>query len=198
MVIAFPPSIGRHRALRTEIHALIMAAQARPGETLQVTDARGPSSAALRSELRDLYDDYAACLDDGNLDAWPGFFTEDCVYAVTSHENFSEGLPLAAIYCRGLAMIRDRVAALRAATVYEPRVLRHMVSCVRVKSAEAGLVRSEANFAVFECLSDREPHVLMVGRYVDVVVRHGAALKFQERTCVYDNYRVRTSLVMPV
>lgn len=196
MVVAFPAFDWATRAQRMEIYALIMAAQARHDEKFQMTDARALS--ALRSELRDLYEDYAACLDDGDLEAWPRFFTEDCLYAVTSHENFSEGLPLAAIYCRGIAMVKDRGAALKAATVYEPRVLRHMVSCVRVKSVEAGLVRSEANFAVFESLSDREPHVLMVGRYVDVVVRQGADLKFKERTCVYDNYRVRTSLVIPV
>jgi anthranilate 1,2-dioxygenase small subunit len=107
-------------------------------------------------------------------------------------------LPLSAIYCSGMAMIRDRVAALRAATVYEPRVLRHIVSCVRLNGVEGGVVRSQGNFALFESLSDREPHLLMSGRYVDKVIREGAELKFKERICVYDNYRVRTSIVMPV
>ena len=152
----------------------------------------------LRAELRDLYDDYAFCLDDMDLDGWCGFFTEDCTYKVISFENHSEGLPLALIECRGIGMVRDRVAAIRETTVYEPRQLRHFVSGVRVDSVEGDVVAARANFLIAESLADREPQIAMVGRYLDRLVRIGKALKFQERLCVYDNYRIRTSLVVPV
>ncbi len=92
----------------------------------------------------------------------------------------------------------DRVAALRATTVYEPRMLRHMVSGVRVAAIDGDTIRGGANFVVFESLSDREPHILMVGRYLDTLVRGPDSLRFSERLCIYDNYRIRTSLIIPV
>jgi anthranilate 1,2-dioxygenase small subunit len=152
----------------------------------------------LRAELRDLYDDYASALDEMDLDGWSGFFTEDCTYKVISFENHSEGLPLALIECRGIGMVRDRVAAIRETAVYEPRQLRHFVSGVRVDGVEGEAVDARANFLIAESLADREPQIAMVGRYLDRLVRVGSALRFRERVCVVDNYRVRTSLVVPV
>jgi anthranilate 1,2-dioxygenase small subunit len=73
-----------------------------------------------------------------------------------------------------------------------------MVSCIRVNRTAGSIIESQASFAVFECLSDREPHVFMVGRYLDKVRREDSGFRFQERVCVYDNYRIRTSLVLPV
>ena len=156
------------------------------------------ASADLRNELRDLYDDYALCLDEMELERWIDFFTEDGVYKVISAENFGEGLDLAALSCSGRPMLQDRVAAARMTTIYEPRTIRHSVSCVRANKAEGGEIEAQANFALFECLLDREPHILMVGRYLDTVVRQGGELKFKQRLCVYDNYRIRTSLIIPV
>jgi anthranilate 1,2-dioxygenase small subunit len=153
---------------------------------------------ALRAELRDLYDDYASCLDEMDLDAWCGFFTDDCLYKVISFENYSQDLPLALIECRGIGMVRDRVAAIRETAVYEPRQLRHFVSGVRVDRVEGEVVAARANFLIAESLSDREPQIAMVGRYLDRLVRVGTALRFKERLCVVDNYRIRTSLVVPV
>lgn len=152
----------------------------------------------LRAELRDLYDDYASCLDEMDLDAWSGYFTDDCTYKVISSENHSAGLPLALIDCRGIGMVRDRVAAIRETAVYEPRQLRHFVSGMRVDGVDGGVVAARANFLVAESLSDQEPRIALVGRYLDRIVRVGAALRFRERLCVVDNYRIRTSLVVPV
>ena len=151
----------------------------------------------LRAELRDLYDDYASCLDDMDLDAWCGFFTDDCTYKVISFENHSEGLPLALIECRGIGMVRDRVPR----SGRRPSTSRGScaTSC-RVCVVDGGrrCLAARANFLIAESLSDREPQIAIVGRYLDRLVRVGKALKFRERLCVYDNYRIRTSLVVPV
>lgn len=152
----------------------------------------------LRAELRDLYDDYASALDEMDLATWSGFFTDDCTYRVISFENHSAGLPLALIECSGIGMVRDRVAAIRETAVYEPRQLRHFVSGVRVDDVGGEVVAARANFLVTECLADREPQIALVGRYLDRLARVGGVLKFRERLCVVDNYRIRTSLVMPV
>ena len=163
---------------------------------------------ALRAEIADLYDDYSACLDDGELVRWPEFFTEDCTYKVISKENFDQDLPHGTMYCDGIAMIRDRVMALRETQVFEPRTLRRLVGRPRLLAVDELGVHSRANFAVFESMSDREPTLYMVGAYHDLVVRSevrgggarggGDVWRFRERLCVFDNYRIRTSLVIPI
>jgi anthranilate 1,2-dioxygenase small subunit len=152
----------------------------------------------LRSELADLYEDYAACLDEGHLERWPSFFTADCTYKVISKENFDQGLPHGTMYCDGKAMLVDRVTALRQTQVFEPRTLRRLVGRPRIVGVDELGVRSTATFAAFESLSDREPSLYMVGVYHDLVVRDGWTLRFRERLCVFDNYRIQTSLVMPI
>lgn len=155
--------------------------------------------AALRAELRDFYEDCAAILDAGDLEAFPGFFTTDATYRVISVENYEAGLQHAPIYCRGRAMIEDRVNALRQAALYQPRFLRHFISGLQVLGQDALGISARANFLVVESIIEQEPQVLMVGRYVDRLVRQeDGTLRFAERSCIYDNYRIRTTLVIPV
>lgn len=164
---------------------------------MDMTHLPQTASSALRAELRDLNDDYAAALDDLDLEKWISFFADDCLYRVVSLENFKEGLPLSTIVCQGAGSLRDRVAAIRTTAVFEPRTLRRLVGGVRVHSVDDG-IRAQATFAIFENLSDREPHLFMTGRYLDRWIRVGDRLQLSERVCVFDNYRVRTSLVYPI
>jgi anthranilate 1,2-dioxygenase small subunit len=152
----------------------------------------------LRTELRGFYDDYAAALDELDFERWTQFFTADCVYKVVSLENFKEKLPLATLACEGVGSLRDRAAAIRQTAVFEPRTVRRMVSGVRITGRNGDDIHAQANFAIFESLSDLEPTVFMVGRYIDRIVRTAGELRLRERLCVFDNYRVRTSLVYPI
>ncbi|NMK46430.1 aromatic-ring-hydroxylating dioxygenase subunit beta [Achromobacter sp. Bel] len=163
---------------------------------MTLTDHSDVSS--LRARLRDFYDDYAYCLDENRLEEWPDFFTEDCHYRVLSRENHDAGLPLGLIYCMNKNMLRDRVTALRETTMFEPRSLRHFISGVRVMEVQGDHIVAQANFAVMESLSDREPTLNMVGRYLDVLHAAPGGLALARRDCVYDNYRVRTSLIVPI
>lgn len=165
-----------------------------------MTQASAPALArwAIRAEIRELYDDYAFALDAVDLDKWATFFTDDCYYRIVSRENYEENLPLSAAACRGIAMVRDRIAGLRETSVFEPRALRHLVGGVKVTEAPDGGWHGQANFAIFESMLERESHLLLVGHYLDHIVRDGDELKFRERICVYDNYRILTSLVYPV
>ena len=161
-----------------------------------------PQHRALRAALRDFYDDYALALDDLDLEGWVDFFVEDCHYRVIPRENVDAGLPLGLIYCMSKDMLRDRVTALRQTTVFEPRSLRHFIGPVRVREITGSRIRAEANFAIVESLSDREPTLNLVGTYVDELEHagHGADLGFAlvRRDCVVDNYRIRNSLIVPV
>ena len=156
------------------------------------------STVALRHELRDLYDDIADALDDDRVEALPDYFTDDCLYRVTTRENHDQGLPGALMYCDGIGMLRDRILAIRETQVYEPRSWRHFISCLRVLEAEGEVIRARANFLVTESLSDADPTVFAVGRYLDTLVRRGDRLRFKERIAVLDNHHIRRSIVMPV
>lgn len=158
----------------------------------------GNSTGALRAELRDLYEDYALCLDEDRLEDWPDFFVEDCHYRVLSRENHDQGLPIGLIFCMNKNMLKDRVTALRVTTMSEPRSLRHFISGVTVRERNDHHLISQANFAIFESLSDRDPIVNMVGRYLDTWRHTAEGWKLAVRDCVCDNYRVRTSLIIPV
>ncbi|CUJ99065.1 Anthranilate 1%2C2-dioxygenase small subunit [Achromobacter xylosoxidans] len=163
-----------------------------------MTQIQLPDDTSLRARLRDFYDDYAYCLDEDRLEEWPDFFTEDCHYRVLSRENHDAGLPLGLIYCMNKNMLRDRVTALRETTMFEPRSLRHFISGVRVIQAQGERIVAQANFAVMESLSDREPTLNMVGRYLDELCLTPQGPLLTRRDCVYDNYRVRTSLIVPL
>ena len=152
----------------------------------------------LRLELEDLFAAYAACLDDGELERWPEFFTDDCRYEIIPRENFERRLPLAVLRCESKGMLIDRVAALRRSSVYAPRALRHLVSGVRIVGIEGGIVRAHANYAVLQTLSDEHTTIFNAGRYLDRVVRSDGVLKLAERLCVYDSVLVPGSLVYPI
>ena len=152
----------------------------------------------LRLELEDLFAAYAACLDDGELERWPEFFTDDCRYEIIPRENFERGLPLAVLRCESKAMLADRVVTIRQTQMFAPRALRHLVSGVRIVGIEGGIVRAHANYAVLQTLSDEHTTIFNAGRYLDRVVRSDGVLKLAERLCVYDSVLVPGSLVYPI
>ena len=42
----------------------------------------------LRFEVEEFCYDYGECLDEFDIERWPDFFTEDCLYKIVSRENF--------------------------------------------------------------------------------------------------------------
>src|SRR5262245_63862987 len=87
--------------------------------------------------------DYARAIDDDRLEDWPGFFTEKCLYKVTSADNHRRGLEVGVIYADSNGMLRDRVAALREANIYERQSYRHLVGLdrksTRLNSSHLGI-----------------------------------------------------------
>ncbi len=152
----------------------------------------------MRARLADLYCAYADALDDGELEAWPDFFTEDCLYKVIPRENFERDLPIALIYCESRNMLIDRVTAIRETALFVPRIVRHLVGNIRVRKIAADGLRLTASFALFQTMVDRPSELFLCGQYHDRVVEEGGRLRFAERLCVYDSTIVPTSLVYPV
>jgi len=156
------------------------------------------AEAQVRGEVRDLYDEYAARLDNFELENWASMFTDDALYVVTSRENFDRGLAHGTIWCEGRAMLNDRILAIRKALIYEDRYLRHFVSGIRVIGQSDGLIESQANFMVVESMIDAKPEIVMLGRYVDKLKRTDGNLMFRERQCVFDNHWLTRALVLPI
>lgn len=154
-------------------------------------------TAKLRREAEDLFTDYTTAIDDGELERWPGFFANPCLYKIVSKENFDSGLPLALLLCDSPGMLQDRREAFSKLNVYAPRTWRHMTGAVRL-TADGKRIRARSNFAIFETLAGQDTHILCAGEYRDVLVHEEGSLKFAERICLYDTTMIPNSIVMPI
>ena len=141
---------------------------------------------------------YAHAIDSDALEQWPSFFTENCHYRITHVENEREGLPAGIVYADSRAMLEDRIAALREANIYERQAYRHLVGLPAVSPGSNGAVRAETPFLVVRVMRDGTMDLFATGRYVDVMVDEGEALRFRERVVVCDSSRVDTLLALPL
>lgn len=157
------------------------------------------SSVQLFYELYDFYARYTEALDDGPLERWPEFFTEQCMYQIIPRDNYDRGLPVAILRCESRAMIEDRVTAVNETMMYEPRYLRHHTTDIRIEDSADADVVARANFSVIETLPDELPRILISGRYLDRLVRcRERGWQFKEKLCVFDSVLVPNSIVFPV
>ena len=156
------------------------------------------ASLARRLELEQLYTGYVHCLDADELERWPDFFTEDCFYRVTSAENFAAGMPLGLIYATSRDMLRDRVAALREANIYEPQRYRHLVSSLRIAAESNGGLDLTANFIVVRTMQEGDMTIFAAGVYVDHVRLVDGGWKFARKEVVLDSRQIDTLLAIPI
>lgn len=154
--------------------------------------------AGLSPLLVQLNADYARAIDDDRLEDWPDFFTESCLYSITSADNHRHGLPVGVMYADSKAMVRDRVTALRRANIYERQTYRHVVGLPAILGESDGGVRAETPFLVVRIMRDGRMDLFATGRYVDVVAEEAGALRFRERVVVCDSNRVDTLLAIPL
>ena len=152
----------------------------------------------LRYEVEELIHAYVQCIDDDDLEAWPDFFTEKCDYKVIPRENADQNLPVSVMFCDSKGMLRDRIVALRNANVFAPHFYRHLVSNIRVLGEADGVISVQSNYLVMQTLLDGETKIYNAGKYVDQIVRDGDSLKFQQKHCVFDTYRIQTLMVTPI
>ena len=155
-------------------------------------------SGDLLSRVAALNAEYAAAIDDDRLEEWPGFFVEDCLYKITSAANHRAGYAAGIVYADSRAMLRDRVAALREANIYERHTYRHIVGMPRLEAETAGIVSAETPFLVVRTMRDGRMDIFATGRYLDRVTDSGGALHFAERIVVCDSPRFDTLLAIPL
>ena len=152
----------------------------------------------LRWEAEELLNRYVQCLDEDRLEEWPDFFSEKALYKIISRSNVERNYPLATILCDSRDMMKDRVIAIRNASVFSQRYLRHLVTNVRVagQEGEAWLVKS--NYVVLQTLQNEETKVFNAGQYVDKIVFDNGSPKFQEKIVIYDTIQIPGLLVVPI
>lgn len=151
----------------------------------------------LQSAVERLHARYAHALDADRLEDWPQFFTEGGVYRVTTAENEERGLPAPVLYAQGRPMLRDRVASLRHANIYEPQRYRHLISSVMVEKVNSKEARSTANFLVVRIMQNGDTLLFASGRYVDRVAL-APEPRYAERVVICDSRRFDTLLAIPL
>ena len=147
--------------------------------------------------VEQLHARYAHALDEDRLEDWPNFFTENGRYRIATAENEARGLPLAVLFAESRAMLRDRVASLRHANIYEPQRYRHLVSSILTETIDATHVSSKAHFIVVRIMENGETLLFASGRYLDRIVLEKEPL-FEERVVVCDSRRFDTLLAIPL
>jgi anthranilate 1,2-dioxygenase small subunit len=154
-------------------------------------------SEAVRRQIEALNTRYIRAIDDDALEDWPNLFTEECLYRITTRENFSQNLPLALMECASRGMLVDRVFGYRRVNVYEPQRYTHLLSGLAIEPLDATHVRCRQNYAVIRTMITGEMMIFSAGVYHDRI-RLGAEAQFEERFVVQESRRVDTLLVIPI
>jgi len=142
---------------------------------------------------------YARCIDTDRIEAWPEFFTESCLYRITTAENHRLGYAAGIIWADSRGMLEDRVAALREANIYERHAYRHVLGLPLLEEEGPEGVRSETPFLVARIMRDGATDLFATGRYLDLWrADETGAPKLAERIVVCDSSRVDTLLALPL
>ena len=145
-------------------------------------------------ELIELNGRYGDALDRFDLQAWKVLFTPNAVYRAQARENFDRGLPLAAIYLDGQAMMADRIMTIEKTLVFAPRFTRHLIGLPMLVDAAA----ARTPFCVVQTVTTTLPEILATGCYHDTLATTSQGVRLLSRNAVYDNALLPNSLVYPL
>lgn len=153
---------------------------------------------SLHIGITNLQAAYVSCVDSGEFENWPTFFTDDCHYRVVPRENHERGLPLATIDLKGIGMLRDRVYGIQSTLFHAPYYQRHILGPTRIVSRDAKTICAETNYMVVRTKRDAPSDVFNVGRYIDRIQMANDSLLFQQKICVFDSETIPNSLIYPI
>jgi 3-phenylpropionate/cinnamic acid dioxygenase small subunit len=142
---------------------------------------------------------YGRCIDNDDLEVWPSFFTEKCLYRVTTADNHAQGMEASLIYADSRAMLSDRVLSLRTANVYEKQRYRHLVGLPALLAETTNGRQSETPFVVVRVMRGGDTAIFATGRYLDELTTDAEGqLKFASRIVVCDSHNIDTLLAIPL
>lgn len=158
-----------------------------------------PLDAELRARIEDFLAGIAAAIDDGEFDRWPLFFTEDGFYQIIPRASFEAGHPVGIMTCMGRGMMKDRVAALQGANIYEPHTYCHLLARPILAREADGTVLARTNFALYRTIESRGTELFAAGSYRDRIVREeDDELRLKSRHVVLESRRVDILIVLPI
>lgn len=141
---------------------------------------------------------YVRCIDSNELEAWPDFFTDQCLYKVTTAENHKQGFEAGIIYADTKGMLVDRIVSLRQANIYEKQSYRHILGLPTIVKNGGAEAECETPFMVARIMHDGQTDLFATGRYLDTCRLAGDALKFARKIVVCDSSRIDTLLAIPL
>lgn len=164
----------------------------------QLDTIPGTSEDALLRRIERLQLAYVHTIDDGNLDGWPDFFTDPCLYTIIARDNVERGQELGVMRFESVGMLRDRATATQQAAVFAPRTIRHIVGGTLLEEDGTDGIRARTNVAIYQSSADGDTLLLMAAQYRDLIIDVADTLKFREKRVVYDTLRLPDSIVYPL
>lgn len=155
-------------------------------------------AAITRERIIEIEAAYARCLDSNELELWPEFFTDPCLYKVTTAENHALGFETGMIYADSKAMLIDRIVSLRQANVYEKQSYRHILGLPTILNNGGGEAECETPFLVARIMHDGKTDLFATGRYLATCRLVGNDIKFASKIVVCDSSRIDTLLAIPL
>lgn len=156
------------------------------------------ASAVSEAEARRHQAAYTYALDEGPLSDWPKFFTEPCLYRITTRANEQQNFPLSIMLCDNQAMLYDRIEAVEKANLFEPHFYRHILSDSRVLAADRHSLKIETSFICVRSMLDGRMDLFTAGKYVDELVKQDEHCLFRSKTVVLDHSRIDTLIAIPL
>lgn len=153
---------------------------------------------SVRDAIARLMMQYAHAIDNDELERWPQFFTEKCLYQIISRPEYELGRLIGVWYCDTRAMLEDRVSSIREVNIYEPHVYRHVIGPTEVLDFREGAYSAQTSYIVVRTMHDGEMLLFSAGRYVDEIVIEGGAARFRKRVVVSDSSRYDTLVAIPI
>ena len=152
----------------------------------------------LRTRIADFLIDYVHTIDDDRLEDWPGYFTDDALYHITTRESEEQGLPIGIMHCLGRGMLEDRIKALRTANIFEPHTYCHLLGPSRLERECGDLIAARTNFSVARTMQNGKTELFLTGCYQDKICLINEELALQSRKVILESRRVDVLLVIPV
>lgn len=151
-----------------------------------------------RNRINDMLADYVHCIDDGKIESWPDYFTENGFYQVISHESYEAGHSIGIMHCEGRGMMKDRVLALRKANIFEPHRYCHLLGRTTLRQQSSTIITARTNFSVTRTMQDGGSEMFATGRYQDEITLDGPAPQLKDRRVILDSRRIDILLVFPL
>ena len=149
--------------------------------------------------IRLLFYKYAQCIDDSNLDEWPNFFVDDCLYRIIPKENENFDEPFAILYADNKNQLKDRVIIIKKALVYSLRYYRHNITNIFTNKIEDGIYHVTSNYVVYSTDQVNGQTILFsVGKYKSEIIFKNKKPYFKNLDVLVDTYSIQRQMPIPL